>query len=976
VDDAARGSIFGRSAELTGLGQLVLGAARGRGGIGWVQGEPGVGKSAVIDTVLTDAGRRGFTVLHGAGDELRQPFPLRLMADCLNVPGNTADPLSGEIAGLLRGDLNVSGGYDPVLAAGERMLELVDRLGVAGPVVLAVEDLHWADEPSLLIWARLARVTDQIPLLLLGTTRPPAPGTPLDRLRQLATERGGMIADLGPLDAADAASLAGSITAGRPGPRLRTALDRAGGNPLYIRELTDALVRDGAVKVAGGEAELHGKVDAIPVSLQVAIGRRLGFMTPSIRTTMQLAALLGNEFDVAELASVTTTPVLQLADTVREAVAGGVLSAADGRLRFRHELIHQVLVEETPAAMRPALHGEIARMLTAAGRPVDSVARHLLAVPGQFDDWALAWLAAVPEQSLHTLPPVSADLLERAAGQAADGSPLGEVLGTRLATALLAVGRNDEAGSVARRIAGQTADPVLATRMRIMVLRSAGRRGQPAEGLPFVLRSPGDDALPPKWLSRLGSWSALILRATGHLGEGTDMMQAALQQAESSGDPLSIAYARHAAAMSSDTTELMCAHIEAALAVLTGHDPESVDLRLVLISNQLSGALVLRHPDEVEPLLAEALAQADRAGTYTSAAILSAAVTFCYRSGRWDAALVHLASMNTGFAGTGPQLYAQHGIAALISLRRGDLDQADVHLQAAAQAMPTAVAEPPVPVDPVTQALAMRAEASGEVARAAQVMSSWLSAPVGMAPEDRNDDLFYLVRLALAAGDTATAADAVAAAQADAVGDPLPGRVADAEFCAALLASDPERLLAIAAEYARLGWPPYQAAALEEAAVRLAVAGDATAARAALTSAAQIYTELGATWDIRRADARLRSHGVRRGPRSIHRRATTGWAALTPAETHIAHLVAQGLSNPDIATELFLSRRTVQTHVSNILSKLGVRSRIDIAETAQSAEVSEADGAGAGSKTGAAPRTGAGSKTGAAGAGGVAPPAR
>jgi DNA-binding NarL/FixJ family response regulator len=73
---------------------------------------------------------------------------------------------------------------------------------------------------------------------------------------------------------------------------------------------------------------------------------------------------------------------------------------------------------------------------------------------------------------------------------------------------------------------------------------------------------------------------------------------------------------------------------------------------------------------------------------------------------------------------------------------------------------------------------------------------------------------------------------------------------------------------------------------------------------------------------------------VRRGPRAAHRRATTGWEALTATEQRVAALVAEGRSNPDIAAELLLSRRTVQTHVSKILAKLGYSSRIEIAREA------------------------------------------
>jgi DNA-binding CsgD family transcriptional regulator len=94
------------------------------------------------------------------------------------------------------------------------------------------------------------------------------------------------------------------------------------------------------------------------------------------------------------------------------------------------------------------------------------------------------------------------------------------------------------------------------------------------------------------------------------------------------------------------------------------------------------------------------------------------------------------------------------------------------------------------------------------------------------------------------------------------------------------------------------------------------------------------YTSLGAAVDVARLQARFRAHGIRRGPHAKHRRARSGWDSLTPAETKVAALVEQGLSNPEIAAKLLLSRRTVATHVSHILRKLGVNSRIDIAREA------------------------------------------
>ena len=123
-------------------------------------------------------------------------------------------------------------------------------------------------------------------------------------------------------------------------------------------------------------------------------------------------------------------------------------------------------------------------------------------------------------------------------------------------------------------------------------------------------------------------------------------------------------------------------------------------------------------------------------------------------------------------------------------------------------------------------------------------------------------------------------------------------------------------------------------AALEDLAVVLAGRGHNDEARATLHEAASFYDGLQAAWDVRRADSRLRPFGIRRGVRSRRAHATSGWEALTPTEVKVAALVAGGAATPDIARGMFLSRRTVQTHISHILAKLGVKGRVDIVREA------------------------------------------
>lgn len=209
------------------------------------------------------------------------------------------------------------------------------------------------------------------------------------------------------------------------------------------------------------------------------------------------------------------------------------------------------------------------------------------------------------------------------------------------------------------------------------------------------------------------------------------------------------------------------------------------------------------------------------------------------------------------------------------------------------------------------------------------------SVAVLLRPEFAQTTLRYwllpdVVRLALAVNDIATAGAAVDLCEAEAAQETAPGKSAAAGHCHGLLTADPAPLLAAADHYRTVGRVVELARVLEDAAVLLAARGDTNTARATVTEAVDIYAGLGATWDVRRADSRVRPYRIRAGARRPARRPTHGWNALSPTEATVARLVAKGLSNPDIAGELLMSRRTVQSHVSHILAKLDVHSRVEI----------------------------------------------
>jgi DNA-binding CsgD family transcriptional regulator len=193
-----------------------------------------------------------------------------------------------------------------------------------------------------------------------------------------------------------------------------------------------------------------------------------------------------------------------------------------------------------------------------------------------------------------------------------------------------------------------------------------------------------------------------------------------------------------------------------------------------------------------------------------------------------------------------------------------------------------------------------------------------------------------LVRLALAVEDRPAALAAARACQEEAAAETHPARAAAASLrCSGLLAADPDRLRDAVAHYRAAGPALELPAALEDLAAVLAERGRAADARPALAEAVSLYEGMQAWWDSRRADARLRAYGIRRGARGQRKpRPAFGWEALTATEAKIAAMVARGDSTSDIAGSLFLSRRTVQTYISHILTKLEARSRVEIVREA------------------------------------------
>jgi len=336
---------IGRQRELDCVRGWVSELAAGRGRAVLVDGEPGIGKSSLIRFATGDAEAAGCRVLWATCDELSQAFPLLPLLDALDgqpVRGGTRTNRNGHRSGtgqrlaeLMLADASPGNRVDVVAAVAERLLALVDEVCSATPLMLVVDDLQWADPATVSTVGRLARSVRQIPLLLVGTARPVPRREDVSALRR--TLDPASILALQGLSDAEVANLVESLVGCPPGPGLLRMAAGAAGNPLFVFELVGALMRGGDLVEDRGRAEVSG--GRPPENLSAAITERLEFLPAQVRDMLRVAALLGVDFSVSELAVVSDRRVNDLLPVIDDAIAAGVLLDDGPELAFRHPLV-------------------------------------------------------------------------------------------------------------------------------------------------------------------------------------------------------------------------------------------------------------------------------------------------------------------------------------------------------------------------------------------------------------------------------------------------------------------------------------------------------------------------------------------------------------------------------------------------------------------------------------------------------------
>ena len=914
-------ALVGRAAERRALEEWLVGVAASRAGLALIEGEAGIGKSRLARWACERAGGLSFSVFTAAADEIDQWRPFGVLVDALGF-----SPEAGGVAvpGL---------GYQLV----DQLVERVEEAALRGPVAIVLEDLHWTDPETVVALRALGRRLAHMPVALLATFRPSPRPIELDRLIDSWERDGALHLTLSPLEHRSVVELAAALIGGRPDEELERQLSAAAGNPLFLTELIGALCEDGAIVLVDGVAVLGERV--LPPSLRLTILRRVGSLGEPTLALLRTASLFGTTFSPGDVATVTDRPAGTVVAELMEARRAGVVEDAGGMLRFRHALVRDALYDDLPESARRALHREAGRLLADAGAPALQVAEQLSlgAAPGDGD--AVLWLSDAARESLLRAPQTAVSLLERAARLAPVGDPARDRLLADLADALVWSGRPAEgqalaADLLARGVPAPTREHARGTMVRSLWLD--GRWQELLEQIERWIELAGPD-LPDeargRWLAD-GTMAALF---SGDIARAHAMGVEALAIGESLDDAAIQFQALYALGPVHNFRGRKDQELETAERALEiverGVNPDLVRFH-PHFSLGMAYAGQDRH-DEAEQTYLTGMRVREELGTVWDLALYHAGLAELHcETGRWDDALV---DADTGLAiaeeiGTRPRILVCAGVAALIHAHRDNLAHAQSYLAIAHQEIERT--GPQWGAYWTILAASQLADARGDRDGALQTLhDAWDASE--RSPGLRTYLAPALVRAAMLCQEPELARSVADAVSSHEQANQVASAAGHALLARGTVDRDPEVLADAVEMFRQAGWLHALGTAATETATAIAEQRDAAAARPLFEEALEIYDRLDARRDTVRTLAAMRACGLRPGSRAAHRRALKGWDALTTMESDVVRLTVEGLTNRQIGERLFISRRTVQTHLAHAFTKLEVASRVELATAAQ-----------------------------------------
>ena len=409
-----------RDAELARVSALLEEASVGRGAVVVVGGPAGIGKTELLAAASQRAGGKGFRVLAARGRELEAEMAFAVVRQLVEAAVLSADARQRRrlLAGPARagaGALGLAAGAAPdsEFAAVHGLYWLCVNLAGGGPLLVTVDDVQWADGPSLAWLGYIGHRAAELPLLVVVSVREGDPATRAPGVAAVVNDPAVHSIGLLPLSTDGVTALVrGGLGRAASAGFCAACWELSGGNPLYVRELLAAARSDGLTGTADDAAALHA---AAPAAVGASVLARLAGMGPEAVALARALAVLGSRCEVAAAAELADLDPVA-AELAADGLAAAQILAPDRPLEFFHPMIGEAVYADLPPGARRIAHHLAATIVDRAGAgAVDRVAAHLLATGPVGDGWVAGRLAAAARTARERgAPEVAASYLRRA----------------------------------------------------------------------------------------------------------------------------------------------------------------------------------------------------------------------------------------------------------------------------------------------------------------------------------------------------------------------------------------------------------------------------------------------------------------------------------------------------------------------------------------------------------------------------------
>jgi DNA-binding CsgD family transcriptional regulator len=914
----------GRTAELKVISALVAAVAQGRGGVLVIEGPPGIGKSRLLTEVMALADKSGVRALFGEAFEYQQAVPFF----SLFMATLRADPPVGDAEALRR----LGGSADLRYWVVHDLADAIHAAAAQTPLVIVLEDIHWADNGTLLALRSLATASD-VAVLWVLTARTGAGGPAVQETLSVLQRADAAVVRVGAMSPDAVADMVQDAVRARADTSLLNLAAKAHGNPFLVSELVGGLDEEGRLDVGGGRAVAAGH--ALPRRLGAGMQQRLDLLSAGASELVRVAAVLPDRFSAGLLAAMLDRQPASLMSAMEEAVRVDLLVEDGELLRFRHDLLREATRESMPQSLRRAMERQSASIMLRMGAAAAEVATQLARSAEPGDKEAIGALRQAARSVGRSDASAAADLSKRALELlSADDAEHGRLVAETVEL-LNRASRYEEAEELAVAALSEAASPEEEAEIRLRVLT--------------------------------------------HTKHSTQRRAEENRRALELGDISEVTRARHLAwlaynlALQDQGGKRRPAADEAAAAAASTGDLEATilaDVTLALLDGGEGYAgRALRRLEELCALARTCDATAPHDLAALHCALVLAAV------GRVDDATAQIAS------GTAQARRERNAMAVnmwavfggLVHLAAGRLSAARTAVESLPPAQPTGATELDILRMVILAEVAVRTDdrnllqqmangardaysaGSSLVGRAAAhvlALAAWqrddvhdamrwfggvtlLGPPLGPHVLDR---VVLAARVASAGGDAGLRAQVLHAAEVLERERPaVPLLAGVAGYARGFLEHDAPALVAAAEVLETSSRPLVYAAAAEDAGAELARSDRGDAAVDQLNAAFDTYMRHEAVADARRVSRELRRLGVER--RIVSRpRAKIGWDSLTDSELKVVNLIASGATNRDVATQLHLSLHTVKTHVHNAFAKLAITSRAQLEQLMRGSE--------------------------------------